>query len=87
MIWVDSLCLCCKVMVIVAHSDTFEFVFPDNEGLSMPSVSHVSVGSQSGASVLIPIRPRVLGEIPISVKAMSSAASDFIRTTVLVKVL
>lgn len=74
-------------MVIVAQSDTFEFVFPDNEELSMPSVRHVSVGSQRGASVLVPIRPLVLGEIPISVKAMSSAASDFIRTTVLVKVL
>ncbi|XP_076612690.1 CD109 antigen [Chaetodon auriga] len=74
-----------EVMVIVAHSDTFEFVFPDNEGLSMPTVRHVSVGSQSGASVLIPIKPLVLGEIPVSVKAMSSAASDFVRTTVLVK--
>lgn len=86
-IWVDSFWLCCQVMVIVAESETFEFVFPDNEELSMPSVRHVSVGSQSGASVLIPIKPLVLGEIPISIKAMSSAASDFIRTTVLVKVL
>ncbi|XP_040920879.1 CD109 antigen [Toxotes jaculatrix] len=74
-----------EVMVIVAQSDTFEFVFPDNEELSMPSVRQVSVGSQSGTSVLIPIKPLVLGEIPISVKAVSSTASDFVRTTVLVK--
>uniref|UniRef100_UPI0037E8B219 CD109 antigen n=1 Tax=Semicossyphus pulcher TaxID=241346 RepID=UPI0037E8B219 len=74
-----------QVMVIVADSETFEFVFPDNEEISMPSVRMVSVGSQSGASVLIPIRPLVLGEIPISVKAMSSVASDFVRKTVLVK--
>ena len=74
-------------MVIVAQSDTFEFLSSDNDGLSMPSVHHVSVGSQSGASVLVPIRPLVLGDIPISVKAMSSAASDRVRRTVLVKVL
>ncbi|XP_030260339.1 CD109 antigen isoform X1 [Sparus aurata] len=74
-----------EVMVIVAHSDTFEFVFPDNEELSTPNVRHVSVGSQNGASVLIPIRPLVLGEIPISVKAMSSEGSDFVRMGVLVK--
>lgn len=73
--------------MIVAQSDTFEFVFPDNEELSVPSVRQVSVGSQSGASILVPIRPLVLGEIPIFVKAMSSAASDFVRTTVVVKVL
>ncbi|KAM7395893.1 hypothetical protein PAMA_007252 [Pampus argenteus] len=73
------------VMLIVAESETFEFIFPDNEVFSMPSVRHVSVRSQSGASVLIPIKPLVLGEIPISVKAMSTAASDFVRTTVLVK--
>ncbi|XP_042247389.1 CD109 antigen [Thunnus maccoyii] len=73
------------VMLIVAESETFEFVFPDNEELSMPSVRHVSVRSQSGASVLIPIKPLVLGEIPISVKAMSTVASDLVRTTVLVK--
>lgn len=74
-------------MVIVAESDTFQFVFPDNEALSMASVRRLSVLSQSAASVLIPIKPLVLGEIPISVKAVSSAASDAVRKAVLVKVL
>ncbi|KAG7220575.1 hypothetical protein INR49_018012 [Caranx melampygus] len=72
-------------MVIVTESDTFDFVFPDNEELSMPSVRRVSVGRESGASVLVPIRPKVLGEIPISVKALSAAPSDLVRRTVLVK--
>ncbi|KAM9840307.1 CD109 antigen [Aulostomus maculatus] len=74
-----------QVMVIVAESETFEFVFPDNEELSLPSVRQVSVGRQSGESILIPIRPLVLGEIPISVKAMSSVAHDLVRRSVLVK--
>ncbi|XP_072218989.1 CD109 antigen [Leuresthes tenuis] len=74
-----------EVTVIVAESESFEFVFPDNDLLSMPSVRQVYVESDSGATVLIPIRPLVLGEITISVKATSPAASDFVRTTVLVK--
>ncbi|XP_047194163.1 CD109 antigen [Hippoglossus stenolepis] len=74
-----------EVMVTVAQSDTFEFVFPDVEGLAMPGIRRLSMGSQSGRAVLIPIKPLVLGEIPISVKAKSYAASDFVRRTVLVK--
>ncbi|XP_023147319.3 CD109 antigen [Amphiprion ocellaris] len=74
-----------EVSVIVAQSDTFEFVFPDSEELPMPTVREVRVESESGTTVLIPIRPLIIGEIPISVKATSSAASDFVRTTVLVK--
>ncbi|KAK6297263.1 hypothetical protein J4Q44_G00318460 [Coregonus suidteri] len=74
-----------EVMVIVAQSDSFDFVFPDNEELSMASTRTVSVESQKGTSVLFPIRPLVLGEIPISVKAKSSVASDAVRRMVLVK--
>ncbi|XP_035764844.1 CD109 antigen [Neolamprologus brichardi] len=74
-----------KVTVTVAQSETFEFVFPDNEQLSMPGVHPVFVKSESGATVLVPIRPLVLGEIPIFVKANSDAVSDSVHTTVLVK--
>ncbi|RVE56091.1 hypothetical protein OJAV_G00232690 [Oryzias javanicus] len=74
-----------EVMVIVADSETFEFLSPDTINLSMPSVRRVHVASGGGANVLIPIRPLVLGKIPISVKAMSSESSDFVSTTVLVK--
>lgn len=86
-IWAVSLRLCCQVTLTVARSDTFEFVFPDLEELPLPTVRHVLVRSRLGASVRVPIRLLVLGQIPISVKAMTSAASDFVRTTVLVKVL
>lgn len=72
--------------MIVAESDGFEFIFPDSEAVAMASVRRVYVEGEGGATVLIPIRPLVLGDIPISVKAMSSAASDYVRRTVLVKV-
>lgn len=52
----------------------------------MPGVHPVFVKSESGATVLVPIRPLVLGEIPIFVKANSDAVSDSVHTTVLVKV-
>ncbi|XP_076011025.1 CD109 antigen [Genypterus blacodes] len=74
-----------EVMLIIAESDTFEFVFPDNEDLSMASARELFVESQSSASVLIPIRPLILGEIHLSVKAISSAATDTVIGTVLVK--
>ncbi|XP_047429099.1 CD109 antigen isoform X2 [Mugil cephalus] len=74
-----------QVRVIVAESETFEFVFPDDEVLSMASVRQVYVESQSGATVLVPIRPLTLGKIPISVKATTAFASDLVRRTVLVK--
>ncbi|XP_053193438.1 CD109 antigen, partial [Scomber japonicus] len=73
------------VTLIVRESETFEFVSVDNDELSVLNVRRVSVRSQGGASVLVPIKPLVLGEIPISVKAMSMLASDFVSTTVLVK--
>lgn len=84
---VDFHCLCCcQVTVIVAESDAFHFVFPDHDGLAAPIVDHVFVESRGGASVHVPIRPLVLGEIPVSVKAMTAMASDSVRRTVTVKV-
>lgn len=73
--------------MIVVPSDTFEFVSPEYEVLPMPGVRQVSVRSERGTSVLIPIKPLTLGEIPISVEAKSSTVSDFINKKVLVKVL
>ncbi|XP_014864582.1 PREDICTED: CD109 antigen-like [Poecilia mexicana] len=51
----------------------------------MASVRRLLVEPEGGATVLVPIRPLVLGDVPIAVKAVSSAAADFVRTTVLVK--
>ncbi|XP_054618543.1 CD109 antigen [Dunckerocampus dactyliophorus] len=74
-----------QLIVVVAQSETFEFIFPDNEMLAMPGVRRVPLAGKSAASVLVPIRPLVLGEIPILVKASSSVASDVFHGKVLVK--
>uniref|UniRef100_A0A7N6BLX1 CD109 molecule n=1 Tax=Anabas testudineus TaxID=64144 RepID=A0A7N6BLX1_ANATE len=53
--------------------------------LTYKSRCKVSVKSERGTSVLIPIKPLILGEVPISVKAQSITASDLVHETVLVK--
>ncbi|KAM6954373.1 CD109 antigen [Aplochiton taeniatus] len=74
-----------EVTVIVAESDNFEFVTPDNEGLATASMRQVFVEKEEGATVLFPIKPLVLGEISISVEAISYAAYDAVVKMVLVK--
>lgn len=64
----------------------FQFVFSDQGGLATPFVTHLFVESQGEASVHIPIRPLVLGEVPVSVEAKTSTASDSMVRTVVVKV-
>lgn len=47
----------------------------------------VSVPSREGKMIFFPIRPIQLGEIPITVKAISSLASDAVIQRLLVKVI
>lgn len=69
--------------MVVAESDAFEFVFPEQGSIA---VNHVFVESGGEASVHIPIRPLVLGELPVSVEAMTSTASRYVVRTTVVKV-
>lgn len=64
----------------------FEFVLPDQGGSATPFVSHVMVERRGEASVHVPIRPLVLGELPVSVKAATDSASASVLQTLLVKV-
>lgn len=74
-------------MVTVAQSDAFQFILAEDEELSLPSSHQVIIRNQSGVSVWFPIRPLALGEMPISVTALSSEVGDAIRRSVLVKVM
>lgn len=75
-----------QVMVVVDESNDFEFVLPDRSGRGGSFVDHVFVESQGGASVHVPIRPLVLGEVPISAEAMTPLATDSVVRTLMVKV-
>lgn len=46
----------------------------------------ILVPSEDGATLLFPVRPTRLGEIPITVRAVSAAASDAVTQRILVKV-
>lgn len=67
--------------------DSFEIIVPRSvyKG-SVASQHSVTVPSQGEIGVLFPIRPKKLGNIPITVKASSNVASDVLTKTVLVKV-
>lgn len=79
-----------QVMVVVAQSDSFHFVYPNHhhqeEPLPGPSVRRLLVESQSGATVLVPVRPLLLGLMPVSVKIQSITGSQKLQKMVLVKV-
>ncbi|XP_036398075.1 CD109 antigen-like [Megalops cyprinoides] len=74
-----------EVAVLVEENASFEFVFSDNGTSPRARAQKVSVGSQDGASVLFPIRPKVLGPISIKAHAVSALGSDMVVGTVLVK--
>uniref|UniRef100_A0A8B9F420 CD109 antigen n=1 Tax=Amazona collaria TaxID=241587 RepID=A0A8B9F420_9PSIT len=74
-----------EVTVILDMSDAFEIILTSNEINATENQQSVSVPSEDGKTVQFPIKPKQLGEIPIKVTAISSAASDAIIQKVLVK--
>ncbi|NWS43257.1 CD109 protein, partial [Probosciger aterrimus] len=74
-----------EVTVILDMNDAFEIILTSNEINATENQQSVSVPSEDGKTVQFPIKPKQLGEIPIKVTAISSAASDAIIQKVLVK--
>uniref|UniRef100_A0A8C6JH88 CD109 antigen n=1 Tax=Melopsittacus undulatus TaxID=13146 RepID=A0A8C6JH88_MELUD len=74
-----------EVTVILDMNDAFEIILTSNEINATENQQSVSVPSEDGKTVQFPIKPKQLGEVPIKVTAISSAASDAIIQKVLVK--
>ncbi|KAM7136412.1 CD109 antigen isoform 1-T1 [Molossus nigricans] len=74
-----------EVKVIVEKSDKFDILMASNEVNATGHQQTIVVPSEDGATVLFPVKPTHLGEIPITVTAISSAASDAITQRILVK--
>ncbi|NXY89727.1 CD109 protein, partial [Alcedo cyanopectus] len=74
-----------EVTVILDKSDAFEIILTSNEINATENQQALSVPSEDGKMVQFPIKPKQLGEIPIKVTAISSAASDAVIQKVLVK--
>lgn len=54
--------------------------------MSVLNAQKLTIGSHVSASALFPIRPLVLGEMEISVDAVSAEASDSLVQRIMVKV-
>ncbi|TDG98647.1 hypothetical protein EPR50_G00202840 [Perca flavescens] len=74
-----------EVIVLLAHSEAFEFVLADKEDVLVVNAQKLTLGSHVSASALFPIRPVALGEMEISVDAVSAEASDSLVWRVLGK--
>ncbi|XP_031703694.1 CD109 antigen-like [Anarrhichthys ocellatus] len=74
-----------EVIVLLAQSEAFEFVLADRGDASVVNARKLTMGSHAAASALFPIRPAGLGEMEISVDAVSAEASDSLLWRVLVK--
>ncbi|PWA16432.1 hypothetical protein CCH79_00004627, partial [Gambusia affinis] len=74
-----------EVIVLVYQGDGFEFVLMDRRGASTITAQKITLGSHESASALFPIRPLALGEMEISVDAVSAAASDGLIKKIWVK--
>ncbi|ELV10820.1 CD109 antigen [Tupaia chinensis] len=74
-----------NVKVIIEKSDEFDILMTLNEINATGYQQTVLVPSEDGATVHFPVKPMHLGEIPITVIAISPTASDAITQKILVK--
>lgn len=74
-----------EVKVIIEESDKFDILMTSNEINATGHQQTILVPSEDGATVLFPVKPTHLGEIPITVTAISPDASDAVTQRILVK--
>lgn len=75
-----------QVILLLAQSDTFQFVLANKADVSVVNAQKLTLGSHVSAVALFPVRPVVLGVMDITVDAVSAEASDSLVRRVLVKV-
>ncbi|XP_007943411.1 CD109 antigen [Orycteropus afer afer] len=74
-----------EVKVTIEESDKFDILMTLNEMNDTGHQQTILVPSEDGATVLFPVKPTCLGEIPITVRAVSPIASDAITQKIVVK--
>ncbi|XP_074093432.1 CD109 antigen isoform X2 [Macrotis lagotis] len=74
-----------EVTVTIGTSDKFDILMISNDVNATGHQQSILVPSEDGATVYFPIKPKDLGEIPITVTAISPSASDAITQSILVK--
>uniref|UniRef100_A0A8C6SG95 CD109 antigen-like n=1 Tax=Neogobius melanostomus TaxID=47308 RepID=A0A8C6SG95_9GOBI len=74
-----------EVILLLAESDAFEFVLANRRSLSVVNAQRLLLNSHVSAKAMFPVRLTALGEVDISVDAVSAEASESLVWTVLVK--
>ncbi|XP_008065500.1 CD109 antigen [Carlito syrichta] len=74
-----------EVKVVIEKSDKFDVLMTLSEQNATGHQQTVLVPSEDGATVLFPIKPTHLGEVPVTVTAVSPTASDAVTQRILVK--
>ncbi|XP_044278097.1 CD109 antigen isoform X1 [Varanus komodoensis] len=74
-----------EATVTLDTSDTFEILIISNDINAMGNQRSVWIPSDHGKTVIFPIKPKQIGEIPIRVTAISPIASDALLQKVTVK--
>ncbi|EPQ04748.1 CD109 antigen, partial [Myotis brandtii] len=74
-----------EVKVIIEESDKFEILMTSNEVNDTGHMQIILVPSEDGVVAIFPVKPTHLGEIYITITAISPAASDAITQRLLVK--
>lgn len=75
-----------QVIVLLAQSETFEFVLANGADVSVVNAQKLTLGSHSSAAAMFPVRPVTLGVMDVTVDAVSAEASDSLVWSVFVKV-
>ncbi|XP_057714504.1 CD109 antigen-like [Corythoichthys intestinalis] len=74
-----------EVILLLSKNEAFEFVLETCDGISKVNAQTLTVEVYSSATAVFPIRPVALGEMQISIAAVSADSSDSLVWNVLVK--
>ncbi|XP_031202045.1 CD109 antigen [Mastomys coucha] len=74
-----------KVVVLIEESDRFEILMSSRDVNNTVYRKTALVPRENGVTLVFPIKPKHLGEIPITVTAASATASDAVTQIVVVK--
>ncbi|CAN9502286.1 unnamed protein product [Ophioblennius macclurei] len=74
-----------NVIVLIAQSDTFEFVLSRRSNVSVINAQRLTLGSHMSAPARFPIRTLSLGEMEITVDAVSAESSESLVRSLIVK--
>uniref|UniRef100_H3DHJ9 CD109 molecule n=1 Tax=Tetraodon nigroviridis TaxID=99883 RepID=H3DHJ9_TETNG len=74
-----------EVILLLAESETFQFVLANRADASVVNAQKLTLGSHVSAVALFPVRPVALGPMDITVDAVSAEASDSLVWSVFVK--